>query len=163
MTAPRGAAIRALAELVEEAHTEQHVLCIDDDGWALQHPTACLPDLLSCALHKRATGDPDAVWIAVSELGDGNYWAMLGTDGDIEIDSTPVPKYTAATQLKALTPTLARQVQALWEALDRVEAAGGDIVYDHSEEAFQRLIVERSRARAALAATEAALAELGLS
>lgn len=46
------AAIQALGAPPDE--DDRHVLQISANGWAIQHPLACRPDLLSCPVHQAA-------------------------------------------------------------------------------------------------------------
>jgi hypothetical protein len=56
---------------------EDHILHCDDVGWAIQHPIACRPDLLSCpfndALNLYMDGPPPE--------GIGRYVVTLDSDG----------------------------------------------------------------------------------
>jgi len=110
-----------LDELVTTASTEHHVLAVDeDDGWSLQHPTRCLPDLLSCALHKRLALDPDLAWDSGIL---GQAWVELDEiEGEIALFAGDVPIRTAATEMKGLAPTLATFAAAALRALEAEQA-----------------------------------------
>jgi hypothetical protein len=55
---------------------EKHILDLTEESWSLQHPLACRPDLLQCAVHAKVTDffvqtelAPDRYYVEVNNLG----------------------------------------------------------------------------------------------
>ena len=45
---------KAALELAQLIGPDYHVVDVQPDGWAIQHPLACRPDLISCPVHRAA-------------------------------------------------------------------------------------------------------------
>lgn len=63
-----------------DAYSDHHIVDLREDGWTLQHPLSCRPNLFDCPINKAAERDlidPPA------ELG--RFTCGLGDDGRFEI------------------------------------------------------------------------------
>ncbi len=43
-----------LQDAIDRVQDAEHMIDIDTDGWAIQHPLRCRPAMLNCAMHKLA-------------------------------------------------------------------------------------------------------------
>lgn len=106
-----------LQRLLEAAKDEQHVIEIGEQGWALQHPTRCFPDLLRCPVHELCEDGeglrhepPGRFWLTIVGSRENN-------DDFLEFGN-PAPIETATTRVKALAPTLAQALVQAGKALE---------------------------------------------
>lgn len=74
--------IKALkAELETYKASEQHIIELRDDGWTIQHPLSCRPNLFDCIYNMVAGGD---LVDAAREQGQrGRFYCDLSEDGRI--------------------------------------------------------------------------------
>lgn len=70
----------ALAAL-ERALTEPHVVDLRTDGWTVQHPLACRPNLFACPVNRAAERD----LTERPSQAPGQYVCALNADGLLEI------------------------------------------------------------------------------
>lgn len=61
----------------EDEDSQRHVIELRDDGWTIQHPLACRPDLFSCP-HNRAA-------LAIHPDRRGQYICTINSEGALEI------------------------------------------------------------------------------
>lgn len=71
---------RLIAELETYRRDDQHIIDLRPDGWTIQHPMACRPDLFTCPVN-HAAGDLDEM---PALPGPGRYYCTL-VDGDLKI------------------------------------------------------------------------------
>ncbi len=60
--------------------TADHVLRVDGDSWALEHPLSCRPNLTGCPIHEKLAADDMLTW----DFVDGGYLVRLDTCGCLQ-------------------------------------------------------------------------------
>jgi len=59
---------------------DQHIIDLREDGWTLQHPLACRPNLFDCQLNRVAHADP-----YLREHSIGQFQCWLTDEGQLQI------------------------------------------------------------------------------
>lgn len=78
----------AAADKVDEARRPGHLVEIRDQGYGVQHPMACRPNLLDCAVERKVQEMGREGFLA--KLSPGRYSAEVWKDGLLRVVQMPV-------------------------------------------------------------------------
>lgn len=66
----------------EQIKDDEHILEVRDDGWSLQHPLECRPNLLDCAMHHTIIAS-QCGFENFEDYDNGRYLCIIDSEGSL--------------------------------------------------------------------------------